>query len=214
MGRSYYVYIHRKATTGEIFYVGKGTGRRAYEKNLRTKYWKRTAKKHGVVVDFVIKDVQEWYALELEELLVDYYGRKDLNTGCLVNMCDGGKASTTLSEESKDRIRKSRIGKGLSAETKAKLSEAHKGRTFSEEHLKKLSDRGKQRGISEEIRQALVNKLSKKIERSDGMTFKSSREAARYIRKEGIYVKAGHTNISAAALGKVPKAYGFTWKYV
>jgi hypothetical protein len=212
--KSYYVYIHRKATTGEVFYVGKGTGRRAREKCLRSAYWKRVAKKHGVVIEILIDGVQEWYALEYEQLLIDYYGRRDLGTGQLVNLCDGGAASTTLNDEAKQRIRQSRVGKKASVVTRQRLSQSLKGRTFSPEHLEKLRIAGKKRGFSDKAKSNLVAKLSKPIERSDGLTFNSAREAARFIRSEGLYVKAMHSNISAAALGKVPKAYGFSWRYL
>lgn len=211
--KSYYVYLHRKATTGDVFYVGKGTGRRAYEKRLRSTYWKKVANKHGLVVELYMTDLQEWYALELEASLVDYYGRRDNGTGQLVNLCDGGAASTYLSDEAREKIRRSRLGKKASDTTRQRLSASHKGRTFSSEHLEKLSIAGKKRGISQKTRDALVMKLSKQIEREDGLIFKSAREAARHIQSEGVYLNARHPNISACALGKVPRAYGFKWRY-
>jgi len=90
----FYVYVHRKATTGEIFYVGKGKGKRAYDlseygRAYNPYYW-RVAKKYGVSVEIIETGLQEWYALELEIDLIAYYGRCDLGLGPLVNLTDGG----------------------------------------------------------------------------------------------------------------------------
>ena len=90
---SYYVYIHKKKTTGEVFYVGKGKNWRATNKTQRNKFWKRVVRKHGFVVEIVEKNIQEWYAHELEISLIAYYGRRDQGRGTLVNLTDGGEGS-------------------------------------------------------------------------------------------------------------------------
>lgn len=88
--RDYYVYLHRKRTNGEVFYVGKGFGPRYKSTWSRNKHWFNTAMKHGVIIEIVQDGLQEWYAFELESQLVDFYGRKNLNHGTLVNAADGG----------------------------------------------------------------------------------------------------------------------------
>lgn len=90
---SYYVYIHKKKTTGEVFYIGKGKNWRATNKTQRNKFWKRVVQKHGFVVEIIEKDIQEWYAHELEISLIAYYGRRDQGRGTLVNLTDGGEGS-------------------------------------------------------------------------------------------------------------------------
>ena len=90
---SYCVYIHKKKTTGEVFYVGKGKNWRATNKTQRNKFWKRVVRKHGFVVEIVEKNIQEWYAHELEISLIAYYGRRDQGRGTLVNLTDGGEGS-------------------------------------------------------------------------------------------------------------------------
>jgi hypothetical protein len=94
--RDFYVYLHRKATTGEVFYVGKGVGRRAWEKR-RAEYWLRTVKKHGLIVEILQDGLQEWYAHELERDLIALHGRRDLGYGPLVNLTDGGEGSSNPS---------------------------------------------------------------------------------------------------------------------
>lgn len=88
--KGYYVYVHKKASTGEIFYVGKGVNKRCTSPHRSNKFWKFVALKHGVIVEIVAEGLQEWYAFELEKELVDYYGRRNDNRGSLVNLCDGG----------------------------------------------------------------------------------------------------------------------------
>lgn len=88
---SFYVYLHRKKTTNEIFYVGKGSGHRAWSTTGRSDLWTRTIKKYGHTVEIVLDDLQEWYAFELEKELIALYGRLNDGKGKLVNMTDGGE---------------------------------------------------------------------------------------------------------------------------
>jgi hypothetical protein len=41
----FYVYLHRRATTGEIFYVGKGSNKRAWTAQGRNRHWQNIAAK-------------------------------------------------------------------------------------------------------------------------------------------------------------------------
>ena len=56
---SYYVYLHRRGTDNEVFYVGKGKGRRAWHTWGRNKHWRNSVDKHGFFVDIVVDDLQE-----------------------------------------------------------------------------------------------------------------------------------------------------------
>lgn len=90
----FYVYLHRKKTTGEVFYVGKGSDRRAWEFGGRNKYWRNIEKLHGCVVEIYAKNLQEWYALELERELILKYGRRIDKSGTLCNITTGGESQT------------------------------------------------------------------------------------------------------------------------
>ena len=100
---NYYVYLHRKKVTGEVFYVGKGKGRRSKVSKNRSKFWKAIVNKHGYTIEIVCDGVQEWYAIELEKELITFYGRRDLGNGSLVNMTDGGEGTSghKMTEEQK-----------------------------------------------------------------------------------------------------------------
>ncbi len=108
----FYVYLHRKKTTGEVFYVGKGKGRRAWQHSDRSDYWKKVANKHGYLVELFQNNIQEWYAFELEKELIAYYGRENLNEGTLVNFTDGGEGVSgyICSPERKQEMSKQRKG--------------------------------------------------------------------------------------------------------
>lgn len=131
----FYVYVHRKATTGEIFYVGKGKDDRAYVFG-RNRYWDNTAKKHGYTVETIETGLQEWYALELEINLIAYHGRRDLKLGPLVNMTDGGEGMSgfKFNQESKDKMGAANRGRIRSEETKSKLSKLSTGNKNSLGH--------------------------------------------------------------------------------
>lgn len=84
--KTYCVYIHRRLSNGEIFYVGKGSIARAHSSRLRNVYWKRVVNKHGFYVEVVKDGMQEHCAFTLEKILIHKIGIKKL-----CNMTAGGE---------------------------------------------------------------------------------------------------------------------------
>lgn len=124
-----YVYLHLRATgprAGSVFYVGKGSGRRAWSKCGRNKHWKSTAGKYGFEVTLVADDLDEDVAFELEKELIAELREH------LCNFDEGGKGAT-------GGCYHYMYGKSHSSETRKLMSETHKGRSPSEEHRLKLS---------------------------------------------------------------------------
>lgn len=116
----FYVYVHRRATDGRVFYVGKGKGKRAYEIRNRSIYWNRIVARHGYTIEIVQDNMQEWWSFELERDLIAFYGRENL-----ANFTDGGEGAT---------------GAKRSAETIAKHVAKHTGLKRSKETCIRISE--------------------------------------------------------------------------
>jgi hypothetical protein len=82
----HYVYVHRRATDGSVFYVGKGSHPdRIKERCGRNQYWKHVVAKHGLVAEVVARFETDALAQQCERELITWYGRDRLT-----NLTDGG----------------------------------------------------------------------------------------------------------------------------
>lgn len=150
MIQSYYTYIHTK-NDGSIFYIGKGSGKRLFDKYSRNPYWANIANKYGFNAEIVSYWKTEEEAFSHEKLLIACF--KDMGIK-LANMSEGGEGNSGFkwSEESKQKLSNSTkgntawLGKTHSSETIEKMRISHKGHTYnkgvkhSEEHKKKNSE--------------------------------------------------------------------------
>ena len=141
MPDGYYVYAHIKAGTSEIFYIGKGTGNRAYQKCGRSNRWKNYVNKYGLEVLFLRSNLSNEEASKYEIEKIGEIGRLDTGNGPLINMTDGGEGTSGKlhTAESKELMSERAKGRKLSEETKKKLSDANIGKKASSETKKKLS---------------------------------------------------------------------------
>jgi hypothetical protein len=91
--RGYYVYLHRERKSGNIFYVGKGCGGRAWEQAKRHDNWiEKIASLSGQWEVVIVKyDLTELEAFDLEHKLVDRYGGAACDGGTLLNRVPGGE---------------------------------------------------------------------------------------------------------------------------
>ena len=141
MCQDYYVYIHYKKSNGEPFYVGKGIKNRDTTSVGRNDFWHMVVNKHDYVVERVANNLTEPEALKFEQVLIKSLGRRDLKTGSLVNLTDGGEGMSGYihSQEFKDAMSALHSGKEVSEDTREKLRQHNLGNKHSEEARAKMS---------------------------------------------------------------------------
>lgn len=83
----FYVYLHRRNDTNEIFYVGKGRGDRAESVLSRTLKWYTVACTAGRTVEYLRKGLSEEAALKLERETIATMRTAGSN---IVNVSSGG----------------------------------------------------------------------------------------------------------------------------
>jgi len=149
-----YAYLREDKTP---YYIGKGKGKRIYSTNRIIKPPKDKSR-----VIYLKQNLTEEEAFRHEIYMIAVFGRKDLGTGILYNLTDGGDGASGLShsEESKIKMSGAKKGKSQSEETRRKMSEANRGenhpnygKTLSEETRKKMSEAKKNQ--SEETRRKI-----------------------------------------------------------
>jgi hypothetical protein len=128
--KRHYIYFHKRADDGVVFYVGIGVGRRAYRESNRSQFWKRIAEKHDYTIEFPHKDLTQDEAKQLEIHYISAFGRIDRGTGTLCNMTDGGDGRTgyKCTDETKEKMRKAATGVKFTEERKRKIGEKSKER--------------------------------------------------------------------------------------
>lgn len=161
----YYTYGHYKADSKQLFYIGKGNGRRAHEKDSRSDYWRNIVNKHGYTVEIFAEWKSEEDAFIHEKFLIDCF--RDLTNLC--NLTDGGEGCSgyvwtdeqkaklklrtpprlgaILSEQTRKQIRLSQLGVPRGPQTKEhskKISKALKGKAKPPEQAERLRQMAKQ----------------------------------------------------------------------
>lgn len=137
----YYVYAYLRKD-GTPYYVGKGSGKRAFRKGSPK----------GRIV-FLEKHLTEVGAFALERRYIRWYGRKDIGTGILRNRTDGGEGGSgrhsvrpDLAEYNRTRIHPF-LGKTRPEHSKLMSGEGNSnfGKKTSEEKAQKISNALKER---------------------------------------------------------------------
>ena len=123
----YYIYAYlrnkdsKTAKAGTPYYIGKGKGKRAWSKQHRIQF----TPSQVVILE---SGLSELGAFALERRMIKWWGRKDLNTGILLNQTDGGEGRSGFSHK-------------VSNEARAAMSAAKKGiklGPFSEKHKENM----------------------------------------------------------------------------
>lgn len=125
----YYVYAYirskdsKTAKAGTPYYIGKGKGPRAWNQHRSKGGYGPWTPEHRYIILLETK-LTDVGACAIERQLIRWWGRKNLNTGILVNLTDGGDGTSgaiktdnwkskmvgcTLTEEHKESIRQGMI---------------------------------------------------------------------------------------------------------
>jgi hypothetical protein len=229
MSNEFYVYAHRKATTGEIFYIGKGKDSRCKVTQRRTDHWNRIVKKHGLIIDIVFSNLSESEAFEAEVFLISEIGRLNLKTGKLINLTDGGEGISNPSQNVLLSMKKAKEGAfnprynstihkwvneftneivyATCNEMRKKTNTKNKSAFYNliGGNSKKQSHSG---WFLNEIKIRKPNHSKSIMSLTSGMVFQSIVDAAKFV---GL---SGGQNISMCLNGKKHRAGGHEWAYV
>jgi hypothetical protein len=123
---------------GTFYYIGKGRPRRPYGK--RKEGIKPPADKDRILI--LHSGLPEQTAFNYEEKLILFYGRKDLGTGLLRNMTNGGEgvAGWIPDEDWRRKKKESMTGE----------SNPFYGKTHTEEQISKLKENRKGKCVGED----------------------------------------------------------------
>jgi hypothetical protein len=117
----YYVYAYLR-TDGTPYYIGKGKDYRAYKKSHNV-----AVPKDKDRIIFIAKNLSEYDAFALEMFFIAWYGRKNIETGILRNLTNGGEggsgAKIVMTDDHKKKLSLAKIGTHRPEETKRKIIE-------------------------------------------------------------------------------------------
>jgi NUMOD3 motif len=146
-----YAYLREDGTP---YYIGKGKRKRAFKSHIRQNKTNLKPKDNRKII-ILKNNLNEKEAIKHEKYMIFVFGRKDLGTGILRNMTDGGDGIEGYShtEETKTKLSKSNggenngfYGKTHSEETKEKmrlLGKNRKRNPHSEETKEKMRQSAK-----------------------------------------------------------------------
>lgn len=132
------VYRHCRISDGEIFYVGIARNiKRPYTKRDRSDIWNKYVNKYEYKVEILHENITWEEACKLEKSYIYLHGRRDLKTGRLLNMTDGGDGAINITNHwSTQPEVKQVVSTKISKANKGKIS-SFKGKSHTEQAKQK-----------------------------------------------------------------------------
>lgn len=93
INNKFYVYEWYNTDTNEVFYVGKGCGKRKDETKKRNKKFLSYIETHSIACRIIKDNLSEEEALHLEKEIIDFYKEKN---ECDYNLMKGGTGGELL----------------------------------------------------------------------------------------------------------------------
>ena len=208
---SFYTYAYLRED-GTPYYIGKGKGNRAYSKHRKHI---KVPNKNKILI--LKNNLTEKEAFKHEIYMINIFGRKDLGSGILINLSDGGDGVSGYkhTELSKHKMKHSKRPTMLK-ETKEKISKTLKGRKKSpltEEQKKKISETKKK--LFKEGKYKTPNGMSGKTHKeetkkkmSDIMKIKHNSQIASQSRMKKVMINGTIYNSRKEAIEKT----GISWR--
>lgn len=176
-----YIYRHIRLDKNEPFYIGVGGllnndgFYRAYKKSNRSKYWRNIISKTEYEVEILLNDISINEALSKEKYFISLYGRKNNNTGCLVNLTDGGDGCNNMKHSEEIKKQQSERVSGINHPNYGKTTPIN----VKDKIRKKLIGRKNIKHSANMVNNK--NSCKKVIDTKTGNIFESAKNASLYL---------------------------------
>lgn len=175
-----YAYLREDRTP---YYIGRGTGRRAFKNHHRI----AVPLKDRIL--FLKTGLTFAESVDHERYMIAVLGRKDLGTGILRNLTDGGEGTQNLSPAARQKISEANSGRPLTKEHKAKIAEA--ARNMSDETKAKIAESSRNRSPETRAKLSAAGKARRLTPEHRAKIAEAARNASPEVKLRKVASKKG-----------------------
>ena len=182
MSKTYYTYAYLREDRTP-YYIGRGSGRRAFKNHRHIP----VPPKDRVL--FLKTGLTFSESVYHERYMIAVLGRKDLGTGILRNLTDGGEGTQNLSPSARQKIAEANLGRRLSEETKAKIAKA--AQNMSEETKAKIAEASRNRSPETRAKLSAAGKARRLTPEHRAKIAEAARNASPEVKLRKVASKRG-----------------------